>query len=472
MNLLPYQARWVQDDTGLAVIQKSRRVGISWAEAYGSLMHAAEGRGNTYYQSYSLDMARTFIGDVEDWARHLDVALEAVGESLLDVGDRHAVQAFSVTTRAGRRVTALASSPRVWRSRGKPGDRAVIDEAAFVDDLDSVLTAALATRVWGGTVRIVSTHRGEASPFAALCRDVAEGVQPGSLHRVTLRDALADGLYRRICDVTGTAWSPAREAEWEVGLRAEYGYRAAEELDCVPAAGSGAWLPWETIRAAEHADAGRPELGGTGPAYIGVDVARRRDLWVAVVVEVAAGLLWLRQLEARQGITFAAQRAIVAALAQRWRPVRIAVDQTGMGEGLVEQLASDHGQLRVEGVLMTAPRRLDVATALREAAEDRRLRIPSDEALRRDLYAIRAEDHGPTGAPRLVAERSDTDGHADRFWALALAVASASAGAGEISYQPVRSADRLAELPDDDDRRIGDRPSPPPARAWHGAGLL
>ncbi len=74
---------------------------------------------------------------------------------------------------------------------------------------------------------------------------------------------------------------------------------------------------------------------------------------------------------------------------------------------------------------MTGPRRLDAATALREAMEDKRLRIPADEALRRDLHSVRAEA-GPTGAPRLVAERAGTDGHADRFWALALACLSAS----------------------------------------------
>ena len=70
-------------------------------------------------------------------------------------------------------------------------------------------------------------------------------------------------------------------------------------------------------------------------------------------------------------------------------------------------------------------------TALREAAEDKRLRIPPDDELRRDLHSIRTEQ-GPTGAPRLLAERGATDGHADRFWAIALAAAAAATGAGPI----------------------------------------
>ncbi len=444
-TLLPYQSRWVGDAAGLAVIQKSRRIGISWAAAYQAVMHAGENLGDVYYQGYSLEMARGFIADAAEWAEALNVAAEAVGETLIDTGT-DAVQAFRLRMASGRQILAMTSAPRAFRSRGRPGDLAIVDEAAFVDNLPEVLKAALAFRTWGGRVRIISTHNGEASAFAALVRDVGEGVTPGSVHRVTLKDALTDGLYRRICEVTGQPWSIEAEAAWEAALRAQYGSNAGEELDCIPSAGSGAWLAWELIRAAEDADAGDPEGYAGGHMYIGVDVARRRDLWVAAVLEQAGDVLWVRELRAARNIPFSEQRQIISALAKRYRPLRICVDQTGMGEAVVEQLQDDHGPLRVEGVLMTGPRRLDVATALREALEDRRLRIPADDDLRSDLHSIRAEA-GPTGAARLMAERSGTDGHADRFWALALAVAASVSTAGPFegySAGRSRSADAFA----------------------------
>ena len=46
-TLLSYQARWVGDRAGLKVIEKSRRIGMSWAEAYDAVMHAGEGRGTS-----------------------------------------------------------------------------------------------------------------------------------------------------------------------------------------------------------------------------------------------------------------------------------------------------------------------------------------------------------------------------------------------------------------------------------------
>ena len=76
---------------------------------------------------------------------------------------------------------------------------------------------------------------------------------------------------------------------------------------------------------------------------------------------------------------------------------------------------TDDEDLQAKLLVMTGPRRLDVATALREAMEDRRLGIPPDDALRRDLHSVRAES-GPTGGARLVAERGGSDRHADRFW--------------------------------------------------------
>ena len=424
--LLPYQARWVADDAGLKVIEKARRVGVSWAEACDAVMHAgAAGGGNVYYQAYNREMTRGFIEDCADWVRVLQIGAGSLGETLVNEGQ--GIHTFRIAFASGREILAMTSAPRAFRSKGRPGDLAIVDEAAFVDDLGEVLKAAMAFRVWGGRAHVISTHNGEANAFAALCRDLREGARPGSLHRITLKEALAEGLFRRIAAARGQLWSAKAEATWDADLRAEYGAHAGEELDCIPAAGAGAWLGWEAIRACEDRAAGDPAAFAGGATGIGVDVARRRDLWVAAVLERVGDVLWLRELVVRQGIPFSQQRAIVGALAACYRPARIAVDQTGMGEAVVEQLQEDLGRATVEGVLMTGPRRLDVATALREAVEDRRLRIPPDGDLRRDLHAVRAEA-GPTGAPRLLAERSGTDGHADRFWALALACVAAAAG--------------------------------------------
>ena len=54
--LMPYQQRWVADTSPLKVIEKSRRTGITWAEASDDVLTAASsapaGGMNVYYIAY------------------------------------------------------------------------------------------------------------------------------------------------------------------------------------------------------------------------------------------------------------------------------------------------------------------------------------------------------------------------------------------------------------------------------------
>ena len=448
ITLLPYQAAWVGDPSPLKVAEKSRRIGFSWATAYEAVMHASTGVGNVYYQSYDHDMVRGFINDAADWAERIQKAVSSAGveEDLLDVGTSDPVQVFRLRMGSGKEILAMTSAPRAFRSKGRPGDKGIIDEAAFIDDLDEVLKAALAFLMWGGSIEVMSTHNGDANPFAALVSDIKDGVRPGSLHTVTLSDALADGLFRRICEVRGIDWTPEAEAAWGAEVRAFYADKAAEELDCLPTSGTGVWLEWALIRAAEHADAGDPQRYSGGTTWMGVDVARRRNLWVAFILEEVPLGLMVRELRVERNIPFARQYEIVKELDDRYHPVRILVDQGGMGEAVVEHLQTQHGASRVEGVLLQGARRLDVATALREGLEDRRLWIPADADLRADLHAVRAEQ-GRTGGTRLVADDDREKGHADRFWALALACAgAASVSTGPPEHEVVQGSAIAEEL--------------------------
>ncbi len=199
---------------------------------------------------------------------------------MLEEGDRK-FYTYSIQASTGKEILAMTSSPRGFRSKGRPGDRAIINEAAFVDDLAAVLKAVRAFRIWGGQVRIVSTHNCEGSEFAHLCKAIREGTQPRPIHKVTFRYALDQSLYKRICEVTRETWSQEAKEQWEAEVRAKYGEDVAEELDCIPASGTDHWLSWPLILGAEHENTGDSELYGEDVTYIGVDVARWRDLWVA-----------------------------------------------------------------------------------------------------------------------------------------------------------------------------------------------
>ena len=65
-----------------------------------------------------------------------------------------------------------------------------------------MMKAAFALLIWGGKVRIISTHFGSANPFNELVVDIRAGRNSYSLHRIDFDEALRDGLYRRIAELT------------------------------------------------------------------------------------------------------------------------------------------------------------------------------------------------------------------------------------------------------------------------------
>ena len=247
---LPYQQRWVADDSAFKVAEKSRRTGLTWAEAGDDVLIAGAGGGmNVYYIGYNMDMAIEYIEACAMWARVFDQAASAIeeGEELFRDGQADkAIKTYTIRFASGFRIVALSSRPA--NLRGKQGV-VVIDEAAFHNDLDELLKAAIALLMWGGKVRVISTHNGTDNPFNQLIEDIRAGKRSGSIHRIGFQEALAEGLYQRVCLRQGKPWSQQAQDEWAAAIRKTYGDAAEEELDVVPSQGSGAWLSGVLIEA-------------------------------------------------------------------------------------------------------------------------------------------------------------------------------------------------------------------------------
>lgn len=451
--LLPYQARWAAEDAPLAAYRKSRRIGISYATAYVAVRHAGmDAAGDVWYQTYSLESAKEFILDAAGWAQRLDRALEEIGESLLDDEGEggEPIQTHRIVFPNGRRVTAMVGTPRVWRSKGRPGDLGIIDEAAFVDDLGSLMKSALAFLMWGGRLRVISSPHLLDDPFETLCADLRAARRPGAIHETYFDDALDEGFYELVRRRGKLPDEVRTRADYRAWVVESYGEYAGQELFGEALVAARRWLSDEEIRGCEHEGAQIPALYAGGPWALGIDIARRRDLWVATVVENVAEVLWVREMQEEHNLPFwkrpesghDSQEIRVERLIDdygRHRLLKIGPDQTGMGESVVEGYQNRWGDA-VEGVLLTEGRRLDLAANLREAFRSRRVRIPPRPELRRDLRSM--GDKGTREAPRLVyvgdeAGKKVKGEHADRFWALAIAVEMAGREPAEVGGDTV-----------------------------------
>jgi phage FluMu gp28-like protein len=243
--LLSYQQNLFSSASteALLVYEKSRRIGITWAVASFAVLNAAKaktsGGQDVLYLGYALDMTREFIDVCAAFARAIEPAAATVQEFLFDDGSEKGIGAFRIKFASDFEIVALTSKPRSLR--GRQGI-VIIDEAAFHDDLDEVLKAALALLIWGGSVVVISSHNGTENPFNKLIEDIRAKRRKGKVIRTTFKDALAAGLYKRVCYVTGKKWSPEAEKDWADDIYGYYAAGAAEELDVIPSQGTGTWL--------------------------------------------------------------------------------------------------------------------------------------------------------------------------------------------------------------------------------------
>ncbi|MDF5842108.1 hypothetical protein P4053_08840 [Pseudomonas aeruginosa] len=219
---LGYQQRWFEDESPIMIAEKSRRTGLTWAEAGRNVINAAKPRRrggcNTFYVGSKQEMALEYIAACALFARAFNELAEAdvYEQTFWDEGKKEEILTYMIRfPKSGRKIQALSSRPS--NLRGLQGD-VVIDEAAFHESLEELLKAALALTMWGNKVRLISTHNGVDNPFNQYIQDAREGRKDYSVHRITLDDAIVEGLYKRICFVTGQEWSPEAEKAWRDGL--------------------------------------------------------------------------------------------------------------------------------------------------------------------------------------------------------------------------------------------------------------
>ncbi|WP_336800646.1 hypothetical protein [Kaistia sp. MMO-174] len=494
--LLAYQAELLASTAKyqLVVTDKSRRIGATWGVAADAVLTSgaqkSAGGMDTLYLGYNLDMAREFIDTCAMWARAFAPACSEVQEFLFtekdEKGADRAIQAFRINFASGFEIVALSSKPRSLR--GRQG-YVILDEFAFHDDAEELLKAAMALLIWGGKVLVISTHNGEDNPFNQLIQEIRSGRRPGYVMRCTFDDALEQGLYQRICLVTGKTWSPEAEAEWRANIRASYGDAAGEELDCIPSQGSGVYLTRALIEACMspqvpvlrlkcpsgfelRSDADRHDyvaawleenvkphlrlLDRGLQHYYGFDFGRSGDL--SVLWPLAEGrdlVFWTPFVIELRNVPFRQQEQILFYVADRLPRFGAGKhDARGNGQFLAEYAQQRYGANRIEAVMLSQAWYLAHVPKAKARLEDRTWQLPLDADVSGDFRQIKMV----RGIPMVPsdAHRQGSDGgqrHGDTAVAGVLAVAAAETDVVEYGYTPV------GDLRNDSETNWQDRPA-------------
>ncbi len=462
--LLPYQVDWIEDRAPRKISEKSRRVGITYVEAYDAFSARITGTAKHDYWITTADghAALEFIEECQGWNRLYSYAAQRDDFVERDPETGAEFTNWCIRFPSGAKIGALTSNPRRLRSKG--GDGAA-DEFAHHDDQENLHAALTPVSRWVGQTKIISSHNGETSVFNSIVqkmRDVyAElgalddrgrprrvdwatlsatakrmNVSPVySYHRVTLQDAIDQGLVERINEINGA--NQSREDYYdECKSSCLDDEEFLQEYMCVPGVGLDALLPWALIEACEDKGVPNPDepLTGYKGGYcaIGIDVGRTKDLTVVWVLEPIGDVLWTRQVMVMHNTPMPEQEARIKQLLSSIRWSTVLIDKGHVGFALCDYLQRNVGG-DIQGIDFTVQSKKVLATGLKHCFEDRAIRIPhNNKEVRDDLHSVRKVVTA-SGNVTYVAKR-DKNGHADRFWGAALAVNAATAVAGSDVY--------------------------------------
>lgn len=450
---LHYQERWINDKSRLKLMEKARQIGLSFSTADAAVERTApkEARHDQWVSSRDEIQARLFLEDCKRFAGVLHAGAKDMGLMIIDEAKK--ISAYVLQFLNGRRIHSMSSNPDA--QAGKKGGR-ILDEFALHPDPRKLYSIAYPGITWGGQMELISTHRGSANFFNELVEEIKYKGNPKgfSLHRVTLQDALDQGfLYKLQQNLPPDSPILAMdEAEYfdfiRKGCADEEQFR--QEYMCVPADDEGAFLTYDQIAHCEYSAADKWEMTEDGIApdgrevgelYIGFDVGRNSDLSIIWAIERMLGRFFTRKLIEMRGTKFSDQEATLYHYLELPMTRRCCIDSTGLGMQLAER-AVDRFGYKVEAVRFSGPVKEALAYPLRATFEDQDIKIPRADTIRSDLRAIKKTTTA-AGNIRFDADRGP-NGHADRFWALALAIHAAGNLVGPIEYETV-STRRFAE---------------------------
>ncbi len=448
-----YQRPVFEDnETGILVLHWSRQIGKSFTLAAWAVdrLLTRPGRLVTVL-SNSKDNGQEFALKCAEVCRKIDEAkkkvIEKYGLKDLSTSLSYEDMRFEITVKVkGQigRIKVLAANPRT--ARGFSGDL-ILDEFAFHEDSAAIWDAAepILSSNPDFLCRVASTGNGTGNMFYRMATEGQFKVS-----RVRRSDAWRMGV--KIYDAKTRKPITPEEARAQALDKASYD----QNYECAFASETGALLTHELINRAKDPDAEIVDIEGAGaipdalfawldacrakgvPVYGGGDIGLTHDFSVIPLGALVGSSLQIRYVLRIRGSRIPQQFDVLKPIVEHAAVVRLALDASGLGVGLVQDL-QDKTEVGwkvlgvnfassepVQGLTKNVPVKEIMATDLVAWHEDARITYPCDAVMRDDIrkpQRIRSQ----SGRVSIAAESTKT-GHADHFWGLALVIKAIHAG--------------------------------------------
>ena len=200
-----YQRKFLEDNSLVILVVKSRRIGISFAAAYRAVRHVIENRGDVIYIAQAYKSTLPFIEDCYYFVRMIE---KHVGHPILK--KPHGKQKHALDFNNGASIIAFSSAGDALRGRGRNRELFIIDEFAYNPNQEEVLETVNAFSMRLAPVIFISTENGTENAFHKKREAIEKGREQGSVHVIPFMDAINDPdirLYQMVCDQAGIKYT-------------------------------------------------------------------------------------------------------------------------------------------------------------------------------------------------------------------------------------------------------------------------
>lgn len=441
--LFPLQRKYVDDRSQYKIAVTTRQWGKSTCTA-GETVHDSLTDPGTKWVTMSAGERQSleWLSKAKEWITAYRMVIEQVAEDRGGIAEG-LLRSTDIVLNNGSRIIAIPANPDTARGYSANVN---LDEFAYHEDPRAIWAALFpaSSNQLAGTfldrfralikgestdirrllkVRVVSTFNGRNNKFYELWERATQNGY--SAHKVTIHDAIADGM-------------PLDAEKLRAALDDPDAW--AQEYECEPMDVSTVLLPYELIATCESNEATTlvaPEfwlVAQPRPLFMGIDFARKKHLSVGWTDELVGDVSQTREVLEMHNMSTPDQVDLLRPRIMKCQ--RVALDYTGPGVGMGDYLVKDFGEWKpeqdkfgkIELVTFTNTEKVDLFSKLRMVFEQKRTRVPINRTIREDLHSI----HRVVSNAGMVTYRAPQteDGHADRATAKALAERARVGGAG------------------------------------------
>lgn len=386
-TLFPYQREWVLDRSRFKICNKARQIGISTCLGLEGVLDVLEGQSvffvsRTERQSiYLLDKFYTWM----DIFASGDVPVSYESRSRTECR----INGCDIKSLTSEAVAGEGFSGNVY-----------LDEFALHDNDVQIYRSLFPVITWGFKIRLVSRPFGQNNKFYEIWSDT-DKYKDYKRYEFDVNRAVGDGLPIDIQEL--------RNNFDEQGFAENYLCQFLDE--------STSFFSYDLLRR----NIGEEYSGTDGDNYLGVDVARKHDKTILYIGSKLGDKIKTREIIERRGVSYNEQKVLIADTIKRYNVKGGAVDGSGLGSQLAEDINNEFPFM--ENHWFSNQSKEGMATKVKMLFESNRLTIPDRQELLADIHGIRRMSSRNNNAIFDAAKTSE--GHSDRFWAMALMVRSA-----------------------------------------------